>query len=98
VFAAKVAVPEVMKQRTSSSDIVLRLKRSDCSHGSVGHTVAYRVSYCTAESDTGELALTCDSDLGMFLCSVIAIYLRYKVTSLSCTLYYMVQLLCSTTG
>jgi len=71
VFAAKVAIPQVKKQRVGSSDIVLRLRRSDCSRGLVGHTVAYRLSYCTARADTGEfsatvsvVALHCDNAFG----------------------------------
>ena len=55
MFAVKVMAPEVVKQLVGYYDIMLRLRRPDCSDGSYGHTVAYKVSYCTVESNTGEL-------------------------------------------
>jgi len=54
--AADVSVPDVDKQLDGCCDVVLRLRRSPaCSHGLLGHIVAYTVSYCPAEAaDAGE--------------------------------------------
>ena len=55
--AADVAAPSVEKQLSGCCDITLWIRRPECSHASYGHTVAYRLSYCTAVSDTGSLSL-----------------------------------------